>query len=80
MLAPAESGEGMDRRIADQESSTLAYRAYMIGDDNKVRSATVIEAESDQEAISLSRQLVDGHAIELWDRGRFVARLDVDRS
>ena len=34
-----------------------------------------IECADEQEAIQKAQQAVDGHNIELWERGRFITRL-----
>ncbi len=52
------------------------YRAYVIGPDNHIRAAKMIEAEDDESAVKAAGPMVDGHAVEVWDRGRFVVRLD----
>jgi hypothetical protein len=44
--------------------------------DNHIRRAKILQAENDEAAIEAARPLVDGHAIEVWERGRFVIRLD----
>ena len=57
------------------------YRAYIFGIDGH-RFVRVKDFSSDQPddaaALSAAKQLVDGHEVELWDRGRLVARLSSD--
>ena len=60
--------------MPDSEKPT--YRAYVIGSDNHIRSAKEIEAENDEAVIEAVRPMVDGHAVEIWERKRFVVRLD----
>jgi hypothetical protein len=60
--------------MPDAEKPT--YRAYVIGSDNHIRAAKEIEAENDEAAIETVRPMVDGHAIEIWERKRLVIRLD----
>jgi hypothetical protein len=36
----------------------------------------VIDCDNDEEAKRLAEQLVDGHAIELWQEARMVARFE----
>lgn len=62
------------------ESDQPVYRAYVMGPDNHIRSAHMLGAVSDEEATSAARRLVDGHAIEVWERSRFVTRLEPDAS
>jgi hypothetical protein len=56
------------------------YRLYIVGTDGRFSNVEVIESANDQEAIEKSRQLIDGHDLELWDRGRRVARFSRDGS
>ena len=51
------------------------YRIYTIGGDGRAWSAEDIEYRDDQEAIQKARWIVHGRDVELWKRGRFVARL-----
>jgi len=44
-----------------------AYRAFQIGTDGHVLFRVDLFCESDDEAKDRARQLMDGHAIELWD-------------
>lgn len=53
----------------------VAYRAYEIGDDGKIERSTPILAQSDDDALAQAQQLVNGRDVELWDRGRLIARL-----
>ena len=46
------------------------YRAYIIGRNGHIMDRVELFCESDDEAKERARQLVDGHAIELWDEGR----------
>jgi hypothetical protein len=49
------------------------YRAYVIDERGSIsRPATIIEANTDVNAISATEQLMNGHDIELWDGPRFV--------
>lgn len=57
------------------ESEQSAYRAYHIGESGKVQFAVPIEAGSDGQAIAQAREMVDGHVLELWDRGRLILTL-----
>ena len=51
------------------------YRIYTIGGDGRAWSAEDIEYRDDREAIQKARWIVHGRDVELWKRGRFVARL-----
>ena len=56
-------------------SSMPEYRIYTIGGDGHVWSAEDIEYRDDQEAIQKAHRIIHGHDVELWERGRFIARL-----
>ena len=49
------------------------YRAYIIASDGHIRDRIDLFCESDEEAKERAQQLVDGHAVELWDEGRRIA-------
>ena len=51
------------------------YRAYLIDKDDKVDSFKPLDAESDEEALEVAKQLVDGHDVEVWFLDRMVGRL-----
>jgi hypothetical protein len=54
------------------------YRAYILGIDGHrfIKVAGFLsDHPDDATAMAAAKQLVDGHDVELWDRGRFVARL-----
>lgn len=55
------------------------YRAYLIGDIEGHRFIKVdfflSDHPNDATAISAAKKLINGHDVELWDCGRFVARL-----
>jgi hypothetical protein len=47
----------------------IGYYAYLTGDDSHI----TIVAANDEEAKEQAKQLIDGHAVELWQEGRKVA-------
>jgi hypothetical protein len=51
------------------------FRIYKIGSHGHYIGVQEIECANDQEAIQNAQQIVDGHDVELWERGRFIARL-----
>lgn len=55
------------------------YRLYGLDGVNKVASGEWFEAEDDETAIEAARQRMDGHDCELWQGGRFVARIEHKR-
>jgi hypothetical protein len=52
------------------------YRAYLIDQNDRVVPFKAIEAITDEEALKIARQFVDGHDVEVWDLDRKVAVLD----
>jgi hypothetical protein len=54
------------------------YYAFVIGEDGHVTKRIEIICENDEEAKSRARQLVDGHAIELWQEARMIETFDPD--
>ena len=49
------------------------YYAYILGEDGHVINRVVISCNDDDEARRLAKQLVDRHAVELWQQSRMVA-------
>jgi hypothetical protein len=52
---------------------TTGYYAYVIGPDGHIMNRIDVGCDNDEEAKSCALQLVDGHAIELWQEARRVA-------
>lgn len=52
------------------------YRVFHLNEEDRIARAEVIEAASDADAVARGQTLAQGHAVELWDRGRFVARIE----
>ena len=51
------------------------YRVFHLNRAGGIERADVIEAMDDEDAIGCVRTLADDHAVELWDRARFVAKV-----
>jgi hypothetical protein len=51
------------------------YRAYVIGSDDLIVSATALVCENDEEAIAEVRTFLMERTIEIWSGDRFVIRL-----
>jgi hypothetical protein len=51
------------------------YRLYGLDGVNKVASGEWFEADDDQTAIKVARNMMDGHDCELWQGRRLIARL-----
>ena len=52
------------------------YRVYVIGSDGHFQSSVALECADDNEAMEQTRQIVDGHDVELWQRARKIAKFD----
>lgn len=52
------------------------YMAYLFGVDGHIRRAEVVECVDDKSAIDAAKQFLDGHDVELWERGRKIAWFD----
>ena len=62
------------RRAAQEDIPT--YRAYLIGADNRIFAAHIIDARSDDEAAAGARAIAGLSSAEVWERGRRIARFD----
>jgi hypothetical protein len=52
-------------------------RLYTLSDDGHISApAAILDCEQDQEAIETAKRQVDGHAVELWDGARRIAKLE----
>jgi hypothetical protein len=49
------------------------YYAYLIGSDGRIKDRINMFCEDDEKAKEQARQLVDGHAVELWQEKRRIA-------
>jgi hypothetical protein len=53
-----------------------AYRLYTLKQDGHIGDPPlIVECADDGDAIRQARQYLDGKDLEIWDEGRFVARL-----
>jgi hypothetical protein len=52
------------------------YRAYLINRDDRVTSYRPIEAATDEEAMEIAKQFLEGHDVEVWLLDRKVGRLE----
>ena len=55
------------------------YYAYIIGDDGHITYRVNVFGKDDAEAKRLAKQLVDGHAVELWQEARMIAEFKPPR-
>lgn len=61
--------------MAEDKVSPPYYRAYVMGRDDRILKAIELDCRTDEEAVRTAQGHVDGHDIELWERGRLIARL-----
>ena len=61
--------------LQEMPDSAPSYRAYLIGEDDRVATFKVILADSDPAAVEQALQFIDQHPVELWDRRRLIAKL-----
>lgn len=55
------------------------YSAYVIGEDGHIASRIDLICDDDLMAKERAKQLVDGHAVELWQEAKKIARFDPDQ-
>ena len=53
-----------------------AYRIYTIGEGGRFIRATDVECPNDEVAIEAAQQLAHGYSVQLWERHRFITRID----
>ena len=56
-------------------SAATTYQAYRFSPNGSVRSTVPVDALDDDAAERHAVTLLDGHRIELWARGRFIAHV-----
>ena len=52
------------------------YKAYIIGPDGHVTQRIDLVCETEDEARMHAKQLVDGHAVELWEGSRRIVAFE----
>jgi hypothetical protein len=57
----------------------IEYRAYVIGSDGHILSATGLVCEDDDAAIAQVKTFLLDRTIEIWSGARFVIRLGPER-
>ena len=56
------------------------YRIYRVDEEGHIKGlAHEVTCDTDEQAVELARQYIDGLAIEVWNRARLVKRLDPDK-
>jgi hypothetical protein len=64
------------RCLWERETIMPTYRAYLINRDDRVTSYRPIEAATDEEAMEIAKQFLDGHDVDVWLLDRKVGRLE----
>ena len=54
------------------------YKLYCIGEDGHIEKRHDFECTTDLDALDQARKICGPHEIEVWERGRFVARVLAD--
>ena len=55
------------------------YRAYLVDQAGHFHGVRVLEdCETDDQAVEMAKQYVDGCNIQLWDRGRLIAKISTE--
>ena len=55
------------------------YRLYGLDGVDRVASGEWFEADDDDAAVDVAKQMMDGHDCELWQGSRLVARIRRER-
>jgi hypothetical protein len=55
-------------------SGTIQYRVYTLSPENRITGSNTIECRGDDEAIEKTRQILDGHDLELWSGPKLIGR------
>jgi len=56
------------------------YRLYGLDGVDRVASGEWFEADDDDAAVDVAKQMMDGHDCELWQGSRLVARIRRERT
>ena len=52
------------------------YRVFLLDARNRVTGVEIIKAESDEDALALAKQYIDGHDVEIWKGDKSIGRLN----
>ena len=55
------------------------YRAFLLDNNDHIVKRYEFEAATDDAALDVARQYVDGHDVEVWHRERFIRLLRHDK-
>lgn len=57
-------------------SAHRLYRAYHLTHVGHIQRAEILEARDDGDALFKVKERADDHPVELWDRARFIGRIE----
>ena len=63
-------------QVRDETKRRPCYRVYWLRGGGRIDGAEIIRSEDDGEAMTTARGMADGRSVEVWDRERFIGRLD----
>ena len=65
------------KRVADTNSrrKMKQYRIYCLNNEGRFSKVREIEAQSDDEALALAREMQQNYACEVWQRHRLVGKV-----
>ena len=63
-------------QVRDETKRRPCYRVFWLRRDGRIDGAEIIRSADDREAMTMARGMTDGRSIEVWDRERFIGRLD----
>jgi hypothetical protein len=63
-------------KFEEARTGVASYRAYFLNAGGHIVRAVELACETDEDAAQEARRLLNGQAIELWERARMIARFD----
>jgi hypothetical protein len=55
------------------------YKVYTFNSKRHITAMNEIDCATDEDAATGAKQFLDGHDLEVWERGRFITALKADR-
>jgi hypothetical protein len=52
------------------------YELRVLGTDNRITSTQEMESTDDDEAFTMAKRYLDGHAMEVWEGKRFIGTVE----
>ncbi|MGU3340760.1 hypothetical protein ACLBXJ_22320 [Methylobacterium mesophilicum] len=63
-------------QVRHETTRRPCYRVYWLRGDGWIDGAEIIRTEDGGKTITMARGMTDGRSVEVWDRGRFIGRLN----